>query len=92
MEWLIIYSLSSFYLVRLIRSFKYVHDKYLLKARKPFACNVCMSFWSNLVVSVPFVYLSNADIIYLPASIGLTLILVDRFSLKEIDLSDLEDK
>ena len=39
-------ALAAFWLVKLVRTFGWV-EKRLLVGTKPWACNVCMSFWTT---------------------------------------------
>lgn len=44
-------SLFAYWLVKLIRGFKFVQPN-LIDGIKPWACNVCMSFWTTMLLIV----------------------------------------
>lgn len=45
---------AAFFLVSLLRSFTWVKVK-MIDGVKPFACDLCMSFWATAMVAGPFV-------------------------------------
>ena len=87
---ILIVGLSSWWLTRLVRAFGFMQpilDKY----PKPFLCNVCMSFWTSLLVCAvwsfsldtasithPFVF-DHESFAYLLPGAGLSLLVLELY-------------
>lgn len=70
-------AVSSFGLTELLRGT--VVKRPFEKGVKPFACNLCMSFWLTFLSSMPLFELKQPLYLVLPFTFGLTLLLLRKY-------------
>ena len=66
---------AAFFLVSLVRTFRVV-KVLMIRGVKPFACDLCMSFWASVAVVAPQRHDSVADVVTGLAGAGLCLLVL----------------
>lgn len=77
--WMLLIAFSAAGAVQLIRQLAFV-QRQMLRQRKPWICNLCMSFWTTIVATGMWTVLEHAPLAAAIPAFALTLHLVNKLT------------